>query len=77
MHLWPPIPLLLCLVYSTNILKRLHLKSQPYRPGSYKTSLDTSPPPKSLSLHYKQINGVKNEVDGQLKPVDLHVSFSL
>ena len=34
-------------------------------PGSYKTSFDTSPPPKSLSLHCKQINKVKNELDGQ------------
>ena len=33
--------------------------------GSYKTSLDTSPPPKILSLHCKQINKVKNELDGQ------------
>ena len=33
--------------------------------GSYKTSLDTSPPPKSLSLHWKQINKVKNKLDGQ------------
>ena len=35
------------------------------RPGSYKTSLDTSPPPKLLSLHCKQINKVKNQLDGQ------------
>ena len=34
-------------------------------PGSYKISLDTSPPPKSLSLHCKQINKVKNELYGQ------------
>ena len=34
-------------------------------PGSYKTSLDTSPPAKSLSLHCKQINRVKNKLDGQ------------
>ena len=34
-------------------------------PGSYKTLLDTSPPPKLLSLHSKQINKVKNESDGQ------------
>ena len=34
-------------------------------PGSYKTSLDTSPPPKSLSMHCKQVNKVKNELDGQ------------
>ena len=33
--------------------------------GSYKTSLDTSPPPRSLSLHCRQINKVKNELDGQ------------
>ena len=33
-------------------------------PGSYKTSLDTSPP-KIWSLHCKQINKVKNELDGQ------------
>ena len=34
-------------------------------PGSYKTSLDTSPLPKILLLHCKQINKVKNELDGQ------------
>ena len=34
-------------------------------PGWYKTSLDTSSPPKSLSLHCKQIKKVKNELDGQ------------
>ena len=33
--------------------------------GSYKTSLDTSPPSKFLSLHCKQSNKVKNEFDGQ------------
>ena len=33
--------------------------------GSYKTSLDTSPPPKILSLHCKQINKTKNDLDGQ------------
>ena len=34
-------------------------------PVSYKTSLDTSPPPKILSLHCKQINKTKNDLDGQ------------
>ena len=34
-------------------------------PVSYKTSLDTSPPPKNLSLHFNQINKFKNELDGQ------------
>ena len=45
-------------------------------PGSYKTSLDTSPPPISLSLHCKQINKVKNELDGQpsILLVSMHVS---
>ena len=45
-------------------------------PGSYKTSLDTSPPPKSLSLHFKQINKVKNELDGQPSSLltSMHVS---
>ena len=33
--------------------------------GSNKTSLDTSPPPKSLSLHCKQINKFKPELNGQ------------
>ena len=33
-------------------------------PGSYKKSLNTSPP-KSFSLHCKQINKVKNQLDGQ------------
>ena len=33
--------------------------------GSYKTSLDTSPPPKSLLLHCKQINKLKPELNGQ------------
>ena len=45
-------------------------------PGLYKTSLNTSPPPISLSLHFKQINKVKNELYGQ--PSDflarMHVS---
>ena len=45
-------------------------------PGSYKTSLDTSPPPKLLSLHCKQINKVKNELDGQPSSLlaSMHVS---
>ena len=34
-------------------------------PGSHKTFLDTSTPPKLLLLHCKEINKVKNELDGQ------------
>ena len=44
--------------------------------GSYKISLDTSPPPKILSLHCRQINKVKNELDGQPSSLltSMHVS---
>ena len=43
-------------------------------PGSYKTSLDLLP--RSLSLHCKQINKVKNELDGQPSSLlaPMHVS---
>ena len=34
-------------------------------PGSYKTSLDTSTSPISLSLHCRQISKIKSELDGQ------------
>ena len=45
-------------------------------PGSYKTCLDTSPRPRSLSLHCKQIKKVKNELDGQPSSflASMHVS---
>ena len=45
-------------------------------PGSYKTSFDTFPPPKSLSLHCKQINKAKNVLDGQpsILLASMHVS---
>ena len=44
-------------------------------PGSYKTSLDTSPPPKIFSLQCEQINKTKIELDGQPSGflVSLHV----
>ena len=48
-----------------NYLKKTALIRSTLAPGLYKTSLDTSPPPKSLSLHCKQINKVKNELYGQ------------
>ena len=41
-----------------NYLKKTMIIRSTLPPGSYKTSLDTSPPPKSLSLHCKQINKV-------------------
>ena len=44
--------------------KNMQIKST-LPPGSYKTSLDTSPPPQLLSLNCKQTNKVKNELDGQ------------
>ena len=45
-------------------------------PGSNKTSLDTSPPPRSLLLHCKQINKAKKRARwSTIKPVGLmHVS---
>ena len=44
--------------------KNMQIKST-LPPGSYKTFLDTSPPPQLLSLNCKQTNKVKNELDGQ------------
>ena len=46
-------------------LEKTTLNKSTLPPGSYKTSLDASPPPKILSQHCKQINKVKNELDGQ------------
>ena len=59
-----------------NYLEKTRLIRSTFPPGPYKTSLDTSPPPKSLSLHCKQINKVKNELDGQPSSllVSMHVS---
>ena len=48
-----------------NYLEKTTLIRSTLPPGSYKTSLDTSPPLRSLSLHCKQISKAKNEVDGQ------------
>ena len=46
-------------------------------PYSYKTSLDTSPPPSILiSLHCKQINKAKNELDGQPSSLILRMYVS-
>ena len=46
-------------------LEKATLIRSNFPPGSYKTSHDTSPPQISFSLHCKQINKVKNELDGQ------------
>ena len=48
-----------------NYLEKTTLNKSTLPPGSYETSIDTSPPAKSLSLHCEQINKVKNELDGQ------------
>ena len=48
-----------------NYLQKTTLVRSTFPTGSYETSLDTSPPPKILSLHFKQINEVQNELDGQ------------
>ena len=47
-----------------NYLEKTMLIRLTLPPGSYKTSLDTSLPPKLLSLHCRQTNKVKNELDG-------------
>ena len=46
-------------------LEKTMLIRSTLHPGSCTISLDTSPPPISLSLHCKQIKKVKNELDGQ------------
>ena len=56
---------LIALSIQGNYLEKVTLIRSRLPPGSYKTSLDTSLPPKILSLHCKQINKVKNELDGQ------------
>ena len=48
-----------------NYIEKTTLIRSTFSPGSYKTSIDTSRPPKSLSLHSKQIDKVKKELDGQ------------
>ena len=48
-----------------NYLEKTTLVRSTLRSGSYKISLDTSSPPRSLSLHCKHINKAKNEPDGQ------------
>ena len=49
-------------ILDKNLEKTVLIKST-LPPGSYKTSLDTLPPAKSLLLHCKQMNKVKNELD--------------
>ena len=46
-------------------LEKATLIRSTLRPGSYKTSLDISPPPKLLSLYCKQITKIRNKLDGQ------------
>ena len=48
-----------------NCLERTSAARSTLPPRSYKTSLDTLLPPQLLSLHCKQINKVKKELDGQ------------
>ena len=55
-------------------LKKTTLIRLTLPPGSYKTSLD--PLPRSLSLHCKQINKIKYEIDGQLSSLLARMHFS-
>ena len=52
------------LTMQDNYLEKTTLVRSRLSPGSYKTSLHTSPPPNIFSLDCKQINKVKNELDG-------------
>ena len=45
-------------------------------PGSYETSLDTSPPPILFSLHCIRIDTVQNELDGQPSSLMVHMHVS-
>ena len=62
--LYPLMAFLLCLVFSTTILERLHVTSQLCALARKKTFLDTRPPPKLLLLYCKQTNRIKNVVGG-------------
>ena len=44
-------------------LEKTTLIRSTFPPSSYKSSRDTLPPPISLSLHWKQINKIKNKLD--------------
>ena len=59
-----------------NYLEMTMLIRSTLPPASYKTSLDTSPLPRSLSRHCKQINKAKNELDCQPSSLlaSMHVS---
>ena len=61
---------------SDKYLEKTTLIKSTLPPGSYKTSLDTLPPPKILLRHCRQINKVKNELDGQPSSLlaSMHVS---
>ena len=53
------------LAIPNNYIEKTTLIRSTFPPGSCKTSIDTSLPPKSLSLRSKQINKVKKELNGQ------------
>ena len=65
LHSLPTIIFFIALGMPENFFKNINIKYSLVFSGSYKTFLVTTPPPKSLSLHYNQINKVKNELDGQ------------
>ena len=61
-----------------NYLKKITLATSTLSPGSYKTFFDTWPPQKIWSLQCRQINKVKNELDGQPSSLlaSMHARFS-
>ena len=71
---WADNAIIIALGIQDKYLKKINRVRSALPPGSYKTSLDLLP--RSLSLHCKQINKVKNELDGQPSSLlaPMHVS---
>ena len=71
---WADNAIIIALGIQDKYLKKVNRVRSVLPPGSYKTSLDLLP--RSLSLHCKQINKVKNELDGQPSSLlaPMHVS---
>ena len=59
-----------------NYLEKTTRIESPLLPSTWKTSLDTSPQSKSLSLQCKQIKRVKNEVDGKISNLSAYMKVS-
>ena len=59
-----------------NFLRKINIEKSLVLSGTYERSFNTSPPQKSLSLHCKHINRVKNEVAVQSRCLLAYMQFS-